>query len=487
MRFLWIICFCSIVYGNCENRLFNLSLEDASVKIIEVLNEFAKECYFSVIYKDLQTQKSLDKLLPLINFKQKNLDFVFDLLFGVANLHYTYENNLLTLQIEKIKTFKINYVGTNRQGSSSTSVFINNDENYANAYKDSMAQGLSKSGIDISSEDGFNFWDMIEEEILSLLNKTQKDSSVIVNRGAGLISVRADKESLQKVESYIQSLHQRLQKQVLIDVNILSISHNHNNTTGINWNELYNLQNFVIPSFTQNPNFGGSGEVGNVSGLNVVGGSGKDLVSYGINIFSQGLSLERIIEFLKTYGKVQSISNPKILTLNNQPAMISVGDILRYKKSSIYQNINAQTTLTNVGNEYPTIFAGVLLDVTPLVFGDEIMLKINPSITKTRENKLELPSNAFETPPNLTTNQLSSIVRVKNNQKIILGGLISQNISKKENKIPLLGDIPLLKTFFSYSQDIQNTEEIVFIIEPKIINEDWVFSLESLGYKLIEE
>lgn len=487
MRFLWIICFCSIVYGNCENRLFNLSLEDSSVKIIEVLNEFAKECYFSVIYKDLQTQKSLDKLLPLINFKQKNLDFVFDLLFGVANLHYSYENNLLTLQIEKIKTFKINYVGTNRQGSSSTSVFINNDENYANAYRDSMAQGLSKSGIDISSEDGFNFWDMIEEEILSLLNKTQKDSSVIVNRGAGLISVRADKESLQKVESYIQSLHQRLQKQVLIDVNILSISHNHNNTTGINWNELYNLQNFVIPPFTQNPNFGGSGEVGNVSGLNVVGGSGKDLVSYGINIFSQGLSLERIIEFLKTYGKVQSISNPKILTLNNQPAMISVGDILRYKKSSIYQNINAQTTLTNVGNEYPTIFAGVLLDVTPLVFGDEIMLKINPSITKTRENKLELPSNAFETPPNLTTNQLSSIVRVKNNQKIILGGLISQNISKKENKIPLLGDIPLLKTFFSYSQDIQNTEEIVFIIEPKIINEDWVFSLESLGYKLIEE
>lgn len=117
----------------------------------------------------------------------------------MANLHYTYENNLLTLQIEKIKTFKINYVGTNRQGSSSTSVFINNDENYANAYKDSMAQGLSKSGIDISSEDGFNFWDMIEEEILSLLNKTQKDSSVIVNRGAGLISVRADKESLQKL------------------------------------------------------------------------------------------------------------------------------------------------------------------------------------------------------------------------------------------------------------------------------------------------
>lgn len=114
------------------------------------------------------------------------------------------------------------------------------------------------------------------------------------------------------------------------------------------------------------------------------------------------------------------------------------------------------------------------------------MLKINPSITKTKDNKSEIPSNAFDTPTNLTTNQLSSIVKVKNNQKIILGGLISQNTIHQQNKVPLLGDIPLLKLLFSYSQEVQNTEEILFIIEPKIITDN-VLSLESLGYRLIDE
>ena len=177
-----------------------------------------------------------------------------------------------------------------------------------------------------------------------------------------------------------------------------------------------------------------------------------------------------------------------MLSLNNQPAMISVGDILRYQKSSIYQNTNAQTTLTNTDNEYPSIFAGVLLDITPVIFGDEIMLKINPSITKTKENRTEIPATAFESPPNLTTNQLSSIVSVKNNQKIVLGGLISKNISSIENKIPVLGSIPLIKPLFSYSQDIERTEEIVFIIEPKIISQEIQenLSLKSLGYQLMQ-
>ena len=166
--------------------------------------------------------------------------------------------------------------------------------------------------------------------------------------------------------------------------------------------------------------------------------------------------------------------------------MISVGDILRYKKSSIYQNTNAQTTLTNTNNEFPSIFAGVLLDITPLVFEDSIMLKVNPSITKTKDTQTKIAANAFEAPPNLTTNQLSSIVKVKNHQKVILGGLIAQNHIKENNKVPLLGDIPLLKPLFSYTQDSIVTEEIVFIITPRIVKEEEL-SLAALGYTLIEE
>ncbi|EFR49007.1 pilus (MSHA type) biogenesis protein MshL [Helicobacter canadensis MIT 98-5491] len=487
--YFWVISFGFL--QACENRVFDLELQDFGVKIYEVLGEFANECSFSVVLGDEAVKEHLNRELTMVNFKGKDLNFVFDLLFKQADLHYVYSNDVLLLKSKETKTYKINYVSTNRVGISNTSVSINHEDNssryssYVSSTEDSQA--TSKSGINITSEDGFNFWETIEGEILGILGQKENDSRVVLNKGAGLISVRGSKRELERVESYIQSLHQRLQKQVLIDVHILSITHNNTNTTGINWDELYNLQNLIIPAFGEGASFGGNGEVGNTSGINIVGQKGVSNLHYGINIFSQGLSLNRIIEFLESYGKVESISNPKVLTLNNQPAMISVGDILRYQKNTIYQNTNAQTTLTNTDNEYPSLFAGVLLDITPLVFGEEIMLKINPSITKTKENRTEIPNTAFETPPNLTTNQLSSIVSVKNNQKVILGGLISKNFATKENKIPILGSIPLIKPLFSYSQEVENTEEIVFIIEPKIIQAQDSISLEALGYSLIKE
>lgn len=489
MRFFklsFIILFFSVPLFACQNRLFNLSLQDYPIQVGEVLNEFSRECHFSVVWDEAEIESRLNQNLSMVNFKDKDLNFILELLFNAANLHYSLDKDILKLKINETKTFKINYLSTNRQGISNTSVSINNEERQNTYSTQTQEDNLSKSGINIKSEDGFNFWETIETEILTIIGAKAEEGRVIINRGAGLISVKGDKKAIQKVESYIQNLHERLQQQVLIDVHILSVSHKNTETLGINWESLYDLQNLVIPPFTENASLGGKGEMGNVSGLNLIGGENGSSLHYGLNIFSQGVSLTRIVEFLKTYGVVQSISNPKVLTLNNQPAMISVGDILRYKKSNIYQNTNAQTTLTNTDNEYPSIFAGVLLDITPLVFGEEIMLKINPSITKTKDNKSEIPSNAFDTPPNLTTNQLSSIVKVKNNQKIILGGLISQNTLHQQSKIPLLGDIPLLKFLFSYTQEVQNTEEIIFIIEPKIITDNEL-TLESLGYRLIDE
>ncbi|MDD6055762.1 MAG: pilus (MSHA type) biogenesis protein MshL [Helicobacter sp.] len=466
---------------SCENRLFDLELQSDSVKIGEVLNEFSRSCNFSVIFKDSSSTLALEKNLSFINFKEKDLEFVFDLLFTSANLNYEFRDDILILQSEATKTFNINYLSTKRQGKSSTSVAINNEEK--GKFSDDSKSDTSKSGIEIISEDGFNFWENIENEILALLNAKKEENRLIINQGAGLISVRGDRNTLKKVESYINNLHNRLQKQVLIDVQILSVRHSDINTMGINWDSLYNLQNLDILPFSENGSLGGDGA--SVSGLSLSKIDGKKTLNYGINIFSQGVSLNRVIEFLKSYGSVRSISNPKVLTLNNQPALISVGDILRYKKSNVYQNTNAQTTLTNTDDEYPSIFAGVLLDITPLVFKDSIMLKVNPSITRTKDEKTRITSLAFDTPPNLTTNQLSSIVKVKNNEKVILGGLIAKNLVNTENKIPLLGDIPLISPLFSYKQTQDLTEEIVFIIEPKIID-DSAISLESLGYSILE-
>lgn len=456
------------IEANCSSRLFSLTVpSDSKLLIKDILHELSMECSFSVVYNESEVSNLLNQEISIVNIKDKNILYVFDILFRNANLHYIYKDDTLVLKYMHSKIFKLNYINTNRIGSSSTSVSINNEEN-----KESNISSLSKSGVDIQSEDGFNFWLNIENELRGLvLNKDIVD--IVINRGAGIINVTATKADMDRIESYIDSLHSRLQKQVLIDVHILSVIHKDSYTTGINWDSLYNIQNLTVPFSSDSPS------LSNSSGINIINGD----FNYGVNVYSQALNLNRVIEFLETYGNVYSISNPKVLTLNNQPAMISVGDILRYKKSTIYQNTNAQTTLINTDSEYPSIFAGVLLDITPLIFGDEVMLKINPSITKTKDGNIK-QAQALETPPNLTTNQLSSIVRVKNNQKVILGGLISKNITNTRNKLPILGYI--IPPLFSYSQDISSVEEIVFIIQPKILNlnPNKQLSLEDLGYKI---
>ena len=249
-----------------------------------------------------------------------------------------------------------------------------------------------------------------------------------------------------------------MHSQVLIDVHIFTIRHNNSQTSGINWNEFYNL--------------------GNLS-LSPMGSTGASFLSLGsgglnmeLNIFSQGVTLNRIVEFLQSYGETRSLSNPKILTLNNQPAIISVGSVLRYTQNSVYQSNTSNTSIQNSTENYPSLFAGVLLDVTPSIQGEDIILKINPSITRAKNAEVENEANALKTPPNLSTNQISSMVKLKSGEKIILGGLISNIQIKKEFKVPLLGDIPLLDLLFKYKWNSNFAEEIVIIISPKIIRSE---------------
>ena len=91
-------------------------------------------------------------------------------------------------------------------------------------------------------------------------------------------------------------------------------------------------------------------------------------------------------------------------------------------------------------------------------------------------------------PPDLNRRQLSSVVTVKDGNRIILGGLINTKNTMDSNKVPLLGDIPILGYMFKYEEKIKSTQELIIIIEPHIIDkENNKLSLKDLGYKGLDE
>ena len=480
------ICTGILLGTDCQDKVFNLSSKphlDAKT----LLEEIAFECALSLSYED-RAQEALDSTKVVFNFRDKKLNDILSIIAKSSDTNYSLENGLIRFSQIQTKTFHINYISTARVGSSNTDVVYGQESSqylspytsYSyNSYNSTQTLNTSTTGDDIQSKaltqgtqnpmfgksgtkiysiDELNFWGELENELLPIIYQegdsyNPKQPRIIINKSTGLVTISATNSQLQRAQEYIQALKRRLSRQVQIDVHILSVEHSNINTTGINWAKLYELGINTQDSST------------------ALLSAQKGSFDYGVYLFGQNLTIGDIVQFLNEYGNTKSVSNPKIITLNNQPAIISVGNVLRYSQSLIYQTSTNSSTIQNTGYQYPSVFSGVLLDVTPSIKGDEIILKVNPSITSTKDSFIENQSSALSAPPNLSTNQLSSIVRLKDKQKVILGGLISENESTTTKKIPLLGSIPILKYLFSYKRIIKQKREMVIVITPTIIDD----------------
>ena len=488
-------------YANsCSNQRFNVTIQK-ELSIADALDNLAQSCGLSIVVKDAAAQQRLKKKLFYTHLKNSSLYDFLNLLLKDNDLNYKLEGNKLSISYLVTKTFKVHYISSDRTGSSNANI------NIANAGKTKGQNISSASGMAIQSNDKFDFWKKLKKEIHQILvvsgdgsmnftkgkDGTWIDASgntwqynplePIVDPEGGLVTVTGTPKQLRRVERYINALAKQVKTQVLIDVKILSVTLNRDKSTGIDWSALYGLQNFAINTIAMTQK--------NIAGLKTENDKITE-VKYGLGSRPSNAKLFQahgfttindLIRFLKTQGDVKSISNPKIMTLNNQPALISVGKELFYKtkSSTSTKDSNKETTTSET---IDSVFAGILLDITPEI--DKrgmITLKINPSITETDGTISN--SGTRTMPPDLIRRQISTVIKVKDGKHAILGGLISSVESKIESKVPLLGDMPLLGEAFKREKKIKRTEELVVIITPHITNGSKNLSLKSLGYRSI--
>jgi len=536
--------------SSCENRVFDIGATAGGVTPMEVLSQLSSECNFAISIKDETAKTILEK--PMSSFSLVRVPFLelLNIIIKERNLNYKYTGNLLKISYYQTKTFKLNYISSSRTSESSTGVTISgNTDNAAGSNGGggaSESQGITQTTI--KSSDIYSFWTSIEKELRvivlgastqptmqagspegeEVVYTNQGGSSIVINSGAGLITVTGTNEEIQKAEEYLDKIKESLHASVMIDVSILKVQNSDSKSIGIDWDQLLNLQNInvnyaasgieggnygdgrpsgydeivvgysqtgfpiyqTVPTYDTTTNtYPASTENGAIQSAIDVGTGLRNVgaKSFGYSIISGSISLTRVVDFMKKYGDVSSVSNPKVITLNNQPALISVGDIIRYESDIVYQASGTGGTTQNTATQYPSVFAGILLDITPSIDGEDVILRINPSVTGTKGIDVDSQSTALKAPPNLTTNQLSSLVKVKDGDMIILGGLIKKSNSMKENKVPLLGDIPILGYAFKREESAVNTEEMVIVITPHIVksNEENTIGLKDLGYSIV--
>ena len=462
MRLLSLFLYISLALSNeiCKNRNFNIKTEPG-IKIIEIVDQIANECDLTLIIADKSTKEKLSTILNRVSLKNASLNEVLNIVLNEYNLNYSLDKNVLKISYLLTKTFHVDYISTERQSNSNTKVSLTNGSSNAQ----NRNSDKSESEIEITSDDTFIFWSEFTEQIKNILNRPEDEYQApepIIDRESGLVTITGTKKQLERVKNYIKLLLNRLHKQVLIDVKMYAVVLNEGVSTGIDWRQIYNIQNIKLSTGALRTN---SAVISVPSTSGITGKIGKTAI---FTDFIMNANIGTIIKFLKSQGTVHSVSNPKILTLNNQAAMITVG------KQYFYKIVNSTTTSNTGGSTISqneiidSVFAGILLDITPQVSSDgTITLKINPSVSDTINTITDSTSRTM--PPDLERRQMSTVVTVKNGNHVILGGLITKKENIQNNKIPILGDIPILGIPFRFEEKIKETIELVIIVTPYLI------------------
>lgn len=201
--------------------------------------------------------------------------------------------------------------------------------------------------------------------------------------------------------------------------------------------------------------------LGNVGALGVSGTSGIGGTGFS---YTDAAGLDRILgQLSKKDGKVNVISNPSIVVRDGVTANISVGTDLPIVTATTTNPLDTDQTRQINSQGYRK--TGVELKVTPSISAQGlVVMEIDQSIS----NNAETDSSSAN--PAIFERKLSTEVIAQSGQTILLGGLISENKSNSETKVPLLGDLPILGNLFKSQKESTTKTELVLLITPKVID-----------------
>ena len=484
--------FASSLEANCNNRALSITtIETISIK--EILDQLSGECSFSVVIKagDKDATETLSSTVSSLNIKGLTLHEIFNILLSQNDLIYSFRKNILSISSVDTRIFKVDYITSIREGravvkaSADSAPIQLDDTTNTNTNTDTKNQ----ENI-IETTEKFDFWERMAGEIEAIMNNGKEGFKAplpVVNSNAGLVSVTGTKAQLERVQEYISKLNKSLKKQVMIDVRIVSVELNNEYQRGVDWSKFDLSFNSYLGGNPLTPSQFTFGRWNDTH-------TAWDIVTPSMNPIRGGfilegavnINLDGVINFLDTTGTTRVVSSPKIMTMNNQQALISVGDNINYQILNAVTGL--ETGFLTLDVEQYSTFIGILLNLLPEISDDgKIMLRINPSLNGFKYQEDNLRQTTPRTiAPDTMQKKLSSVVHINSGDTVVLGGLISQESGDGTTKVPGLGNIPVLGYLFKSEKKVLINTELVFIITPRIVDIDEgnkvKDSLKSLGF-----
>ncbi len=367
------------------------------------------------------------------------------------NLFVTVRGGSLYVTGIQSRTYHLNFLSSRKV----TSISVGGDVLGNLGDEDASSKPLSGEFAieDSTPEAHTDMYSQIEEVIKSALTPYGRYA---LNRSVGLLEVSDRRETIDRIDNYMKTLKRFYNAQVLITAKILEVSLNDTSSYGIDWSSVHgNIQSFTFNPISQTLALA----TDNLSPALTISGEGDNGFSMTMNA-------------LEEFGKVKILSNPHVRVTNGQPALISVGRSTSYIKEITRSTTSAgDQTITETEVELGSIFDGLMFGVVPFIdFEHE---RVNLNITPIKSTIVDLEERTISgnvyTLPTVDLKEAHTQIRVRSGDLVVLGGLISKDLTRERKSIPILGDIPYLGYLFSQIRKSVETNELVILLEPVIL------------------
>ena len=356
------------------------------------------------------------------------------------------------------RIFYVDYLTLKRLGKSEMSI----NGGSSGESDTGSAGGASFSSIETSGE--ADIWTELKEALFAIIGNGE-GRAITLSPQSGLIVVRAMPSELREVDRFLRESQASMQRQVIIEAKILEVQLDDGFRAGIDWQK--------------------------VATSSRGGGRRVDLSqtsNFSTGIFTLDLQLAdftAVIDLLEEQGNTQVLSSPRVATLNNQKAVIKVGKD-GYYITDIEPAESNDTTVTSPTPTFERFFSGIALDVTPQISRNDIVtLHIHPSVSEVsdeEEKQFTINGETQSLPLAETTiRESDNIVRARNGELIVIGGLMKEFTREELEAVPGAGDVPFFGSLFRNTDQSALKSELVILLKPVVIDQptDWLDSMSD--------
>jgi len=280
----------------------------------------------------------------------------------------------------------------------------------------------------------------------------------------GELVVFYDESQPGQISSVIATLREHIDvpaRQIIIEAMILEISSTALEEMGVKWSRASGARdsgNFVNSHLSEL-------SIGSLMHPNPAADAALALTTKGI---FHDLNAE--IKALVRDGEAEVLSRPSVLALNNRMAYISVAEEIPIAKSNYAKNDYQSTSFDKEK-------AGITLALRPRIdaTGEEVSMQVSAEVTaRVPDGDLVVKNGnmILASAPTISRREVRTYVRVANNTPFIIGGLIAKDKQSTVDKVPVLGDIPLLGGLFRSKKDTTVKREVIIVLTPFVLPEE---------------